>query len=170
MNIIFRYLEICFFKASPADVASTHWIMKFTLLAYFFIGVAISLIDQSLEISLFSSLTDTLMLIAVSLLLLHFRGFKARFQQTVTALAGAGSCLGCVGYPVVYFFSQVKDHEQFAGLAMLLMIAVLLWSLMVTAHIFRNALEIKPGSAVMITIGYTIVSLMAVGLTISGVA
>ena len=170
MNIIFRYIEICLFKASPADIPSTHWIMKFSLLAYFIIGVVISRIDQNWDVSLFSSLTDTLVMIVASLLFLQFRGVKARFQQTVTALAGTGSCIGLVGIPVVYFFNIVKENEQFAGLAMLLLIALMIWSLMVTAHIYRTALEIKPGTAVILTVAYTIISLMLVGLTISGVA
>jgi len=172
MNIIFRYLEICFFKASPADVISSHWIMKLTLLAYFMIGVAISRIDQSWDISLFSSLTDLLMMILFTWLLLRLRGFDPRFQQTVTALAGAGSCLGIIGIPVVYFFKQVSVNEpsQLSGLAMLMMIGLMLWSLMVTAHIFRTSLEIKPSSAVLLTISYTILSLIMVGLVVSGIA
>jgi sensor histidine kinase regulating citrate/malate metabolism len=71
----------------------------------------------------------------------------------------------------VYFFSQVNDQQQqFAGVAMLLLVALLIWSLMVNAHIFRTALEIKPSSAVMLTVAYTILSLMLVGLAVSGVA
>lgn len=170
MNIIFRYIEICLFKASPADVPSSHWLMKITLLFYFIVGVVISRIDQNWDISLFTSLTDTLAMIVAVLLLLHFRGYTARFQQTVTAMAGTGACIGCIGIPIVYFFSQVKENEQLGSIALLLMVAVMIWSLMVTAHIFRNALEIKPSSAVMITIAYTVLSLMAVGLTVSGVA
>lgn len=53
---------------------------------------------------------------------------------------------------------------------MLLLIAIVLWSLMVTAHIFRMALELKPANAVMLTIAYTILSLIIVGLVVSGVA
>ena len=80
--------------------------------------------------------------------------------------------MGFIGIPIVYFFKQVSVNEpsQLSGLAMLLMIGLMLWSLMVTAHIFRTSLEIKPSSAVLLTISYTILSLIMVGLVVSGIA
>ncbi|HHA18146.1 MAG: hypothetical protein DRQ39_08295 [Gammaproteobacteria bacterium] len=170
MNIVMRFVEICLFKAGPEDVPVSHWLLKITLLMYFIVGVVISRIDSAWDASLFTSLTDILVMIVVTGLLLQFRGFKARFQQTVTAMAGAGSCLGIVGIPVVLLFNQVSEQERLSSFAMLLMIALMFWSLMVTAHIFRRSLDIKPGAAAVLTIGYTIVSLLAVGLVISGVA
>jgi len=170
MNIIFRFVEICFFKASPADIPSSHWLMKISLLVYLTMNVFITRIDNNWDVSLFSSLTDMLVMIIVAWLLLKFRNFSDRYQQTVTAMAGVGSVMSCIGIPIVYFFSQVNEQQQFAGVAMLLLVALLIWSLMVNAHIFRTALEIKPSSAVMLTVAYTILSLMLVGLTVSGVA
>jgi hypothetical protein len=170
MNIAMRFVEICLFKAGPEDVPSSHWLLKITLLIYFMVGVAISRIDAAWDISLFTSLTDMLVMIVVTGLLLQFRGFKSRFQQTITAMAGAGSCLGIVGIPVVLLFNQVSEQERLSSYAMLLMIALMFWSLMVTAHIFRRSLDIKPGIAAVLTIAYTILSLLAVGLVISGVA
>ncbi len=169
MNIAMRFVEICLFKAGPEDVPSSHWLLKITLLIYFMVGVVISRIDSAWDASLFTSLTDMLVMIVVIGLLLQFRGFKSRFQQTLTAMAGTGSCLGIVGIPVVLLFHQVNEQERLSSYAMLLMIAVMFWSLMVTAHIFRRSLDIKPGVAAMLTIAYTIVSLISVGLVLSGV-
>lgn len=170
MNITMRFVNICLFKAGPENVPASHWLLKMTLMMYFIMGVVISRIDSSWVVSLFTSLTDILVMIVVTGLLLQFRGFKSRFQQTLTAMAGAGTCLGIVGAPVVLLFNQVSEQERVSSYAMLLMIAVMFWSLMVTAHIFRRSLEIKPGMAAVLTIAYTIVSLLAVGLVISGVA
>jgi hypothetical protein len=39
---------------------------------------------------------------------------------------------------------------------------------MVTAHIFRQAFEIKVGIAVILTVIYTFLTLIAVGLAMSG--
>lgn len=171
MNIIFRYLEICFFKASPADVVSSHWIMKATLLAYFVTGsISLSYLGQTWEVSLFASLADTFVMMLVVWLLLQIRDFTLRFQQTVTAMAGIGTCIGIVSIPISYFFLQVKDNQQLAGIAALLMLAIMIWNVMVIAHVFRTALEIRPGSAVLLTVAYALLSLMVLGLTASGVA
>lgn len=170
MIIAQRFFDICLFKAGPADVPASHLLLKITLLLYFVVGVVISRIDNDWDVSLFTSLTDMLVMIIAVWLFLQLRGFKARYQQTVIAMAGAGSCLGILGIPVMFLFHQTNEQQQLTSFTMLLMIALMFWSLMVTAHIFRQALEIKPGMAAVLTIAYTIVSLLIVGLAISGVA
>jgi len=50
------------------------------------------------------------------------------------------------------------------------MIALMFWSLMVTAHIFRQSLAIKASTAAMLTIAYTVIALLVTGLVMSGVA
>ena len=170
MNIALRFFDICLFKAGPADVPSSHWLLKLTLLVYFILGVIVSRLDSAWDVSLFTSLTDVLVMMIFIWLILTFRGLQARYKQTLTAMAGAGSCIGIIGIPVVMLFNQVGEQERLSNYSMLLMIAVMFWSLMVTAHIFRTALDIKPGMATILTLAYTILSLIAVGLAISGVA
>ncbi|NQZ53605.1 MAG: hypothetical protein HRT93_05045 [Piscirickettsiaceae bacterium] len=170
MNIAMRFIDICLFKAGPADVPSSHWLLKLTLLVYFILGVIVSRLDSAWDVSLFTSLADVLVMMVFVWLILSFRGLQKRYKQTLTAMAGAGSCIGIVGIPIVMLFNQVSEQERLSNYTMLLMIAVMFWSLMVTAHIFRFALEIKPGMAAMLTLAYTILSLIVVALVISGVA
>lgn len=170
MKLILRFIDICLFKSGPADIPASHWLFKLSLIIYFIIGVIVSRVDSNWEISLFTSLIDLVVMIAFTAILLKSRGMLNRYQQTVTAMAGAGSCLGIVAIPVLVLFNSVSEQVQTSSLVMLLVIALMLWSLMITAHIFRQALEIKAGTAVMITIIYTILSLIAVGLTLSGLA
>jgi hypothetical protein len=170
MNIAMRFIDICLFKAGPADVPSSHWLLKLTLLVYFILGVIVSRLDSAWDVSLFTSLADVLVMMVFIWLILSFRGLQKRYKQTLTAMAGVGSCIGIVGIPIVMLFNQVSEQERLSNYTMLLMIAVMFWSLMVTAHIFRFALEIKPGMAAMLTLAYTILSLIVVALVISGVA
>lgn len=171
MNIAMRFINICLFKAGPADVPSSHWLLKLTLLVYFILGVIVSRLDSAWDVSLFASLADVLVMMVFVWLILSFRDLQKRYKQTLTAMAGAGSCIGIVGIPIVMLFNQVSEQERLSNYTMLLMIAVMFWSLMVTAHIFRFALEIKPGiAAMLLTLAYTILSLIVVALVISGVA
>lgn len=170
MNIALKFVDLCLFKAEPDDVPASDGLMKITLLMYFIIGIAISRIDSAWDVSFFISFADLLMMMAVISALLYFRGFQARYQQTVTAMAGAGCCLGIIGFPIMLLFSNVGEQEQPSSLALLLLIGLMFWSLMVTAHIFRRSLEIKPSTAVALTIIYTVLSLLAAGLALSGVA
>lgn len=170
MNIILRYIDLCRLKAGPADMPASSMLLKSTLLAYFLLGIVIGRIDSAWDVSIISSLADTLFMIAAIGVMLHLKGLNARYQQTLMALAGAGIILNLIGLPLMLWLNQVDKLEQGTSVALLLMIALMFWSLMIIAHIFRQALDIKAGSAAMITIIYTAMSLVVLGLTLSGVA
>ena len=170
MEIILRFIDICRFKATPADVPGSQFLLQISVSIYFILGTLIGRISEDWAVSLATSLSDLFVMIIVTSLLLKIRGFQARARQTITAMAGAGSCLAIVGMPIVAWFYHTAEQEQMNGIALLFMVMLMFWSLMVTAHIFRYALEIKSSTAAMITVAYTVLSIVATGLAMSGVA
>jgi len=170
MLILQRFVQICLFRAGPADLPASRWLFKWTILAYLLIGTAVSHIDNAvLLVNVVASLADTGLMMLVCWMLLRYRGLGARYLQTVTAMAGTGSVMGIVGLPILWLFRQVEAHGQLTSLVLLLVMAVVFWSLMVTAHIFRQALDIRPGMAAIVTVLYTTASLIVVGLAMSSV-
>ncbi|NOQ94284.1 MAG: hypothetical protein GQ547_06580 [Methylophaga sp.] len=170
MNIALRFVDLCLFKAGPADMPNSQGLLKISLLIYLTLGIAINLLDSDLNTSLFVSLAEVLLMIIATGLLLKFRGCSARYTQTLTALAGTGSCIAIVGFPIIWWFYQIEAEKQATSFAMLLMVGLMFWSLMVMAHIFRQSLDIKAGAAAMLTFAYTILTLLVTGLVMSGVA
>lgn len=170
MNIALRFIDLCLFKASPSDVPASQALLKITLLIYLILGIAINQLDSDLNTSLFVSLADVLVLMIATGVMLKLRGYQSRYTQTLTALAGAGSCIALIGFPIIWWFYQIEPEQQPTSYAMLLMVALMFWSLMVTAHIFRQSLEIKAGTAVVLTVIYTVITLLVTGLVMSGVA
>jgi len=170
MNIASRFIDICLFKAGPSDLPASQSLLKITLLVYLLLAIVINQIDSEWNISLFISLADILFLMVIVAILLKFRGYQSRYIQTLTALAGTGSCIALIGVPIIWWFYQIEAEQQATSIAMLLMVALMFWSLMVMAHIFRQSLEIKAGTAAMLTITYTVVALLVTGLVMSGVA
>lgn len=170
MILLQRFFQICLFKAGPADVPASHWFLKLVCLIYFVVGVLVSHVDHPWTASLAASFSDTLLLLAVCWLLLYLRRLHGRFLQTATAMAGTGTIMGLLGLPIFWLYRQVEPYGQLTSLVLLLVLVLMFWSLFITAHIFRHALEIRPGMAAILTVAYTILSLIVVGLTISGVA
>lgn len=170
MILLQRFLQICLFRAGPADVPSSYGFLKIVCLIYFAVGVLVSRVDHNWPLSLAGSFADTCLLLMVCGLLLYYRGFSSRFAQTATAMAGTGSLLGLLGLPIFWLFRQVEPSGQLTSLVLLLVLLLVFWSLFVTAHIFRYALDIKPGMAALVTVLYTIISLLVVGLAMSGAA
>jgi len=170
MNIAAQFINVCLFKAGPSDLPASQSLLRIMLLVYLILGIIVNRLDSDWNTSLFVSVVDVLVLMVVAGLLLKFRGFEARYTQTVTALAGTGSCIAIIGFPIIWWFYQIEAEQQATSYAMLLMVTLMFWSLMITAHIFRQSLEIKAGTAAMLTIAYTVVALLVTGLVMSGVA
>jgi len=170
MILLQRFFQICLFRAGPADLPASHWFMKLVCLIYFCVGTLVSCVDYDWQVSLISSFADTMLMVLVCWSLLSLRGLTDRFNQTLTAMAGTGSLLGIIGLPVFVLFRQVEQQGQLTSLVLLLVLVIVFWSLFVTAHIFRNALNVKPGTAAILTVAYTILSLIVVGVAMSGVA
>jgi multisubunit Na+/H+ antiporter MnhE subunit len=92
------------------------------------------------------------------------------FPTITNRFSRTGFLLGLVGVPVMLLFNQIDTSQHMTSYVMLLMIALMFWSLMVTAHIFRMSLDIKPGIAAILTVAYTVFSLIVVALATSGAA
>lgn len=170
MILLQRFFQICLFKAGPADVPASRWFLKLVCLVYFGVGTLVSHVDHPWSASLAASLADTVLLLAVCWFLLYARGMHSRFVQTATSMAGTGAIMGVIGLPVFILFRQVESHGQITSLVLLMVLVLMFWSLFITAHIFRMSMDIRPGMAAILTVAYTILSLLVVGLTISGVA
>lgn len=170
MILLKPFFQICLFKAGPADLPASPWLLKLVCLVYFTIGTLVSHIDHPWRASFAASLADTVLLLVVCWFVLYLKGLKSRFTQTATAMAGTGAIMGLLGMPVFMLFRQVESSGQVTSLVLLLVLVLLFWSLFITAHIFRMSLEIRPGLAAILTVAYTILSLFVVGLSMSGVA
>ncbi len=172
MDLITRFLDICFLRAGPQDLPSSSWLMKLSLLIYFAVATLSQLIEYSLPISLAAAVAELFLLLLIVGLLLRVRGFSSRFKQTITAMAGSGVLISLVALPLVHLAAGISPENMnlVDSAIMTLIMFVLLWSLMVTAHIFRNALEIKAGMAVALTVVYTIAMMVVVGAAMSGAA
>jgi hypothetical protein len=174
MNIILRFFDICLFRSGPDELPDSKWLKYITLIVYFSIGVPIGNFDSDWNIAVWASLADMMLMILVVWLVLYVRGFMGRYNQTITAMAGTGSIVGLISIPIFTMspdMFNVHSLEVEPSMAFLLLISLfLLWSLMVIAHIFRRAFEIKPISAVILTIIYIVLAIAITALVTSGAA
>lgn len=163
-------MDICLFRQGPADIPASDALFKITLILYLLVGLAVNRLDGGWQMSLWVSLTELILMLAFAAAVLKLADKSARYQQTVTALAGTGTLLGLVAWPLLWWFYGLEQQAQPSNLLLAGLLIVMLWSLMVHAHIFRQALDIRAGSAVALTIGYTLLAVVITGLVMSGVA
>ena len=140
-TLIQPFIRICLLRMKPQDLPSSGTLLALALAAHTVVGVAVAAVNLGLPAALAAGVVDTALMCGLTAGLLMLRTLRERTVQTLTALAGAGSVIGCVAYPVSLWLHDAHQAQEPAPVLSVLLLAVLGWSLTVSAHILRHALS-----------------------------
>lgn len=148
MNALFNILTgILRLRNGPQDLPSSWGICLGLAAAYLMLGI---FTGQQLGDgdSAAASLAVTALQFSAVAVMLMIRKYPERLPQTLSALAGVGVVFTILSF---LFLSQVDPEKQQPVLAMA-WFAVFFWSLMVDAHIYKNALSITRAQGMLIAV------------------
>jgi len=164
MHALFNlFLDICLFRKGPQDVPSSWTLLKLTLAAYGISSLMVLLVNVEPAIAFFQILVDLSLLGGMTYGVLNLLGYEMRFVQTLTALAGTGTLLGLIAWPLVIWMAQEAAVEGGMGLSSLLFLLLLGWSIAVMAHVLHHALSTSRPMGLLYTLGYLVVSIVVAG-------
>jgi hypothetical protein len=149
------FFELCRLRIAPQDLPYSKFLLKFSLFFYALINVLISLVGLSFHYALLSSLLDTALLVLLVSSLLYFARHTERITQTLTALAGAHSIIGILLLVPIMWLNFYQNDA--VGFATLLLLALMVWNFVISAHILRHALEVPFFIGILLT---SIISLL----------
>ncbi len=156
-------IGICLLRASPQDLPASRAGMLAALLAYAAAGVLGVLDVLTLENAFLAAAVDTLLLAAVTHLVLQWRRLENRLTQTLTALAGCGALLSLLAWGAAGLAREAFQPEWVWA-------AFLVWYTLVFGHILRHALSITLAVGVAVSLFYLIFSIGVTGLFMNPVA
>ena len=139
--ILNPFIQICLLRQGPQDLPTSGILLAIALTAHTVMSIAWS-ISLNAGSALLSGLLDTLLLVVLPATLLYAQGRKSRVIQTLTALAGTGTIITFLALPVSGWLRGADQSAGEGGLAMIMLLILMGWSLAVVGHIFRNALSI----------------------------
>jgi hypothetical protein len=84
---------------------------------------------------------------------------QPRFVQTASALCGVGIVFNLLTWPLLMPIGIDAASDTSRALVSLLMLFLLSWELLVTAHIFRRAIESGMSSAIALSFALFIISI-----------
>lgn len=157
------YVDICLLRAGPQQLPASAFLLGLTLAAHALLGLLFALFSLALPQALAAALVGSAVLLAVvqGLLLLHRK--PQRLYQAASALAGSEVVIGLLALPLnAWFYAMEEDSQRL--LPALLTLGLLVWGVMVARHIFRQALDANPLTALLFALGYTLLAYSAVEL------
>ncbi|MFT5392918.1 MAG: hypothetical protein ACI8PT_003116 [Gammaproteobacteria bacterium] len=120
--------------------------------SYFVLGVIWSAMHQPITMALLASATQTFLGCAMVVIALSVQGFRARTTQTLSAMTGTGVVLNTVAMPLNIAIVAIQSNNGDASALILASLVILLWSLSITAHIFRHALDTGFGTGLALAV------------------
>ena len=138
---IHPFVYICLFRVKPQDLPSSRILLALVLLAHTLMGVIVCAVNLRFAQALAAGVVDTALLCGLTGALLVLHGLRERAVRTLTALAGAGTVIGFLAWPVNLSLHNAHVANEVSPLLVALLLAMLGWSLAVSAHVLRHALS-----------------------------
>ena len=132
-------------------------LLKMCLLAYGASGLLVLTLSVPVQVALLQILLDMVLLAGLLYLMLILHRHPGRFEQTLTALTGSGTLMGLLALPpMLWIVRQGPQRRQ--PVPSLLMLALMVWSIAVMAHILRHAFNTSVWIGALYALGYTFLS------------
>jgi len=140
------FYKISTLRASPGDAPLSNVAQYAAIIAYWSVGVIILVQSQPLLGSVFISAVQTGLLVFVVNVSLWIKKNPERITQTITAMAGAGTLISLIAFPVVMSLSGAEGVTQ--SVFSIFWIVLVVWETAMIAHVFRHSLEMPFYAAV----------------------
>ena len=161
--------SLCLLKASPSDMPhSVLLLMIFVILEFllasfqltFFLGFEIAITQASVLIGVLVAYIYSVLL----------TGSKAsRFVQTATSLLAVNVLLDCLHMPVLIINEHITATGQptlglilFSVIVFIYIIALNIWLIMITSHVFARALDAAFSTGLLVTVAMLALNVVSV--------
>ncbi len=166
--IVYFFIDLCALRRAPQDLPTSSALLGLVLVAGLISSWLLALASQAPPwLGLVQGGLDFALMLGVLLLALKAVGTPMRFTQTATALVGAKTWIGLIALLPLRLAVSADETSTQLLIAGILFLALVVWSVVVTAHILRHAFEIPFIQCVFIAITYDILSFILIsGVTI----
>ena len=161
--LIHPFVQICLLRMKPQDLPSSATLLALVLLTHTVVGAAVASVNLRFGQAIAAGVIDTALLCGLTIALLMLRTLRERTVQTLTALAGAGSVIGVLAYPASLWLHRAYQANEHSPVLAVLVLAMLGWSLVVSAHILRHALSAPFYLGLLVSIAFYWISIEVLG-------
>jgi hypothetical protein len=149
------FVDICLLRAGPQQLPASGFLLLVTALLGLLSGTVVIVASfGGVFPALQAQLLDLLLLLGLLRAGLVARGRQARFLQSAIALLGSGVVINLLVMPLQLAIGDDPAGSTIGGLAVLLYLALLLWSMVVMGHILHHAFNIHLTGGIVLSLGY----------------
>ncbi len=160
MSVFYKLLALLALKATPQDFPHSQRLTVHFAIAYVFSGIVV--LQTTMEpTDLLGGLVFGLFVqFAFTYLILRSLNRSARFLQTIFAIIGAGVLFNLISWPLLSVLADESSSESLRSSMSLLFLMLISWEVLIKAHIFKHALDLKMYSALALSFSLFFISVM----------
>ncbi len=158
MSDLLKLLFLLFLKSTPQDLSYSSRLTLRLLLAYVFSGFIVLQATLNPDDILAGILLGLFVQFAFVYLVLKSLSQGSRFLQTFCAILGIGVFFNLFLWPVFSVLSDASTDEALKSTMSFVFLMLISWEILVKAHIFRHALEMKMFSALALSFSLLFIS------------
>ena len=148
------FFSLCLFRARPQDFPAATILLFVCLFLYTLASSVLAYPGQSILTALLAGVTETVLLLLITYVLLTLRKLPERWMQTAIALTGSGFIFSVMVIPLLYWRVLYTDPASPSSIFGIFVLALLIWNIGVMAHILRHALASSFAVGVIVALGY----------------
>ncbi len=161
--LIVFFFQLCLLRRAPQDLPASGTLFGLMLIADIATGFFASVASATpLAAGLAQSAIEVSLMLALLSVALRLAGHPGRFNQSATALLGAGTLIGILALPAVAMIPPGGEATDLAALGVLLLVGFLCWSILVTGHVVRHSFGLSLGQGIGIAVAYQLLVILVI--------
>ncbi|MGB5540967.1 MAG: hypothetical protein WBO37_12815 [Gammaproteobacteria bacterium] len=153
VQLIRFWFGLCLLRAAPQDIPASRPVLVVSVGCYALVSMLLAGLSSGLHVGIRVALLELALLVMFTAGLLYLFNRPARIHQTLAAQTGSGSLLGLPTLLLV----MLAGSAPATPLPSIAWLLLLLWNLLVNAHIIRHALS----SSLAIGAGVSVLYILA---------
>ncbi len=158
MSVLQKLLALLILKSAPQDLPYSPQLTVQLAGAYILSGFVVLQTTLNPDDIFAGILLGLLIQYVFTYFVLMALERRERFVQTFCAIIGAGILFNLLSWPVFAVLSDESTGETLKSSMSLLFLLIISWEVMVKAHIFRHALEMKMFGALALSFSLFFIS------------
>jgi hypothetical protein len=163
LAIVHFFIDLCLLRRAPQDLPAAQAVLGLVVGASLLGSMLLAITaGEKAVIGLLQGGLDVGLLLVLLFAILRQINKPARLLQTGTALIGADTLIGLLALLPLSLATAVDESSSLLILAGILFLLLVVWGVLVTAHILRHAFEIRLSQGIFLAIAYDLLSFMVI--------
>ena len=167
IKIILReFFSICLLRRKPQDLPASRLLLNVSLASYTVVNIVLALDRIEAVKAVQAGVLESVLVTLITLVILGSSHYIKRWVQTLTALAGTGCIMSLLALPVIYGSAHAGADALVRTVLLLSYLGLLIWNVVVMAHIMRHALDTSFGFGVIFAMVYIVLTSIIINLVV----